>query len=138
MAKILAGNSTQFKSSHVASGAWLGHGRLLAHLCENFAANEHKLYITHWLLVLLLEKCILFDLTCSMWAFCSSLYAAPVLATDLRAGAALVLAGMSAEGTTYVKGVGHIDRGYEQLDKKLRLLGAAIRRLPCLPPDLTL
>jgi len=67
----------------------------------------------------------------------SSLYGAPVLATDLRAGAALVLAGMSAEGTTYVEGVGHIDRGYEQLDKKLRLLGASVRRLPHLPTGLT-
>lgn len=71
------------------------------------------------------------------WGICSSLYGAAVLATDLRAGAALVLAGMSAEGTTYIEGVSHIDRGYEQLDKKLRLLGAAIRRLPCLPLELT-
>lgn len=72
-----------------------------------------------------------------MWAYCSPLYGAPVLATDLRAGAALVLAGMSAEGTTYVEGVSHIDRGYEQLDKKLRLLGASVRRLPHLPTELT-
>lgn len=69
---------------------------------------------------------------------CSSLYGAPVVATDLRAGAALVLAGMSAEGNTYIEGIGHIDRGYEGLDKKLRLLGASIRRLPCLATELTL
>ncbi|KAG0564224.1 hypothetical protein KC19_8G093500 [Ceratodon purpureus] len=68
----------------------------------------------------------------------SSLYGAPVLATDLRAGAALVLAGMSSDGTTHIEGVGHIDRGYERLDQKLRLLGASIRRLPCLPTELTL
>ncbi len=66
------------------------------------------------------------------------MYGAPVLATDLRAGAALVLAGMGAEGTTHIEGVGHIDRGYEGLDEKLRGLGAHIRRLPCLPADLNL
>ncbi|KAG0601688.1 hypothetical protein M758_11G132100 [Ceratodon purpureus] len=68
----------------------------------------------------------------------STLFGAPVSATDLRAGAALVLAGMSAEGTTYIQGVSHIDRGYERLDKKLQLLGASIQRVPCLPTDLTL
>lgn len=68
----------------------------------------------------------------------SSLYGAPVLATDLRAGAALVLAGMSADGTTHIQGVGHIDRGYEKLDKKFRLLGASIQRIRCLPAELTL
>lgn len=69
---------------------------------------------------------------------CSLLYGAPVLATDLRAGAALVLAGLSAEGTTYIEGISHIDRGYEKLDLKLRLLGASIQRAPCLPAELTL
>lgn len=68
----------------------------------------------------------------------SLLYGAPVLATDLRAGAALVLAGLSAEGTTYIEGISHIDRGYEKLDLKLRLLGASIQRAPCLPAELTL
>jgi len=68
----------------------------------------------------------------------SSLYGAPVLATDLRAGAALVLAGMAAEGTTHIEGVSHIDRGYEKLDQKLRLLGASIQRFPCLPSELTM
>lgn len=68
----------------------------------------------------------------------SALYGAPVTATDLRAGAALVLAGMAAEGVTHIEGVSHIDRGYEQLDEKLRLLGAKIQRLPCLPAELNL
>jgi len=61
-----------------------------------------------------------------------------VLAADLRAGAALVLVGMATEGTSHVEGVSHIDRGYEKLDHKLHLLGASIRRLPCLPFDLTM
>jgi len=48
---------------------------------------------------------------------------------DLRAGAALVLAGLVAEGTTEVRGIAHIDRGYERFDDKLRTLGADIRRV---------
>ncbi|MCD6308643.1 MAG: UDP-N-acetylglucosamine 1-carboxyvinyltransferase [Candidatus Latescibacteria bacterium] len=57
-----------------------------------------------------------------------SLIGAPVMASDLRAGAALVLAGLAAKGTTVVDRVYHIDRGYENLEKKLASLGAAIRR----------
>ncbi len=54
---------------------------------------------------------------------------AMVTATDLRAGAALVLAGLAAEGMTEVNGVGHIDRGYERLEEKLASLGASIERV---------
>ncbi len=54
---------------------------------------------------------------------------APVMATDLRASASLVLAGLHAEGTTTVGRVYHLDRGYENLEKKLRGLGADIRRV---------
>jgi UDP-N-acetylglucosamine 1-carboxyvinyltransferase len=53
---------------------------------------------------------------------------APVLASDLRASAALVLAGLVAEGETQVRRVYHIDRGYEQIEQKLAALGARIRR----------
>jgi UDP-N-acetylglucosamine 1-carboxyvinyltransferase len=53
---------------------------------------------------------------------------APVLASDLRASAALVLAGLVAEGETEVRRVYHIDRGYERIEEKLRSLGAEIRR----------
>ncbi len=55
---------------------------------------------------------------------------APVMATDLRASASLVLAGLVAEGTTDVQRIYHIDRGYECIEEKLRQLGAQIRRLP--------
>ena len=55
---------------------------------------------------------------------------APVMATDLRASASLVLAGLVAEGTTDVQRIYHIDRGYEHIEEKLRGLGADIRRLP--------
>jgi UDP-N-acetylglucosamine 1-carboxyvinyltransferase len=52
----------------------------------------------------------------------------PVLAPDIRAGAALVLAGLRAEGTTEVGEAGHIDRGYEEFPERLRALGARIER----------
>jgi UDP-N-acetylglucosamine 1-carboxyvinyltransferase len=53
---------------------------------------------------------------------------APVLASDLRASAALVLAGMAASGNTTVRRVYHLDRGYEQLEVKLQQLGARVQR----------
>ncbi|WOD40898.1 UDP-N-acetylglucosamine 1-carboxyvinyltransferase [Nodosilinea sp. E11] len=53
---------------------------------------------------------------------------APVLATDLRASAALVLAGLAAKSTTTIQGLHHLDRGYDDLEGKLRLLGANLRR----------
>jgi UDP-N-acetylglucosamine 1-carboxyvinyltransferase len=57
------------------------------------------------------------------------LLGAPVMASDLRASAALVLAGLKAEGITEVRRVYHIDRGYERLDEKLSELGAQIERV---------
>jgi UDP-N-acetylglucosamine 1-carboxyvinyltransferase len=54
---------------------------------------------------------------------------APVMATDLRASAALVLAGLAAEGQTIVQGLHHLDRGYENLEGKLQQLGAKIQRV---------
>jgi UDP-N-acetylglucosamine 1-carboxyvinyltransferase len=57
------------------------------------------------------------------------LTAAPVMATDLRASASLVLAGLVAEGTTQVERIYHIDRGYERIEEKLHGLGAQIRRV---------
>ena len=58
------------------------------------------------------------------------LTAAPVMATDLRASASLVLAGLVAKGDTTVQRIYHIDRGYERIEEKLQLLGATIRRVP--------
>jgi UDP-N-acetylglucosamine 1-carboxyvinyltransferase len=52
-----------------------------------------------------------------------------VRASDLRAGAALILAGLCAEGTTEISDIYHLDRGYEQVDAKLRALGARIERV---------
>lgn len=58
------------------------------------------------------------------------LTAAPVMATDLRASASLILAGLVAEGQTVVDRIYHIDRGYECIEEKLAQLGAKIRRVP--------
>lgn len=58
-----------------------------------------------------------------------SLNGAPVYATDLRAGAALIIAGVSAEGTTEIYNLEHIDRGYENIEDKFRKLGAKIERV---------
>ncbi len=58
------------------------------------------------------------------------LQAAPVMATDLRASASLVLAGLVAEGRTEIDRIYHIDRGYEAIEEKLAGLGAAIKRVP--------
>ena len=58
------------------------------------------------------------------------LKAAPVMATDLRASASLILAGLVAEGETVVDRIYHIDRGYERIEEKFSQLGAKIRRIP--------
>ena len=54
---------------------------------------------------------------------------APVMATDLRASASLILAGLAAKGSTEISRVYHLDRGYEKIEKKFSQLGAAIRRV---------
>lgn len=66
------------------------------------------------------------------------LYGAPVMASDLRASAALVLAGLAAEGDTWIQRIYHLDRGYEKLEDKLSQLGAKVDRLneKELPSDL--
>jgi len=60
----------------------------------------------------------------------STLHGAEVMATDLRASASLILAGLCAEGDTIVDRIYHIDRGYERIEEKLNYLGANILRLP--------
>jgi len=59
-----------------------------------------------------------------------SLTGAPVMATDLRASASLILAGLCAQGETIVDRIYHIDRGYERIEEKLSYLGADINRMP--------
>jgi UDP-N-acetylglucosamine 1-carboxyvinyltransferase len=61
---------------------------------------------------------------------CKQLTGAPVMASDLRASAGLIVAGLAAEGTTLVQRVYHLDRGYERIEEKLGALGAHIQRRP--------
>ena len=68
------------------------------------------------------------ELRVAMVTGVSSLHAAPVATTDLRGGAALVIAALSAEGETEIHDTGHIDRGYENLDTQLNDLGAEITK----------
>jgi len=59
-----------------------------------------------------------------------TLTGAQVMASDLRASAALVIAGLAAEGETIVERIYHIDRGYECIEEKLQQVGADIKRVP--------
>ena len=59
----------------------------------------------------------------------TGLAGSPVMATDLRASAALIVAGLAAEGTTIVQGLHHLDRGYEEIESKLQKLGANLTRV---------
>ena len=59
----------------------------------------------------------------------SKLTGAEVMATDLRASVSLILAGLAAEGETTLNRIYHLDRGYEQIEKKLRKIGAKIKRV---------
>ena len=60
------------------------------------------------------------------------------MASDLRASAALILAGLAAKGETWVQRIYHLDRGYEKLDEKMSALGGIVERLPAekMPKDL--
>ena len=60
----------------------------------------------------------------------SPLSGAPLMASDLRASAALVIGGLVAKGTTRINRIYHLDRGYERMDEKLRKLGAKVKRVP--------
>jgi UDP-N-acetylglucosamine 1-carboxyvinyltransferase len=59
----------------------------------------------------------------------AGLLGAPVMATDLRASASLVLAGLAARGTTVISRIYHLDRGYEAIERKLTALGADVERV---------
>src|SRR5690606_41046234 len=68
------------------------------------------------------------DLNCAIIRGVPRLHGNTVEATDLRAGAAIVIAGLAASGTTIIEQVHHIDRGYERIDQILSHLGASIHR----------
>ncbi|MCY4100234.1 MAG: UDP-N-acetylglucosamine 1-carboxyvinyltransferase, partial [Rhodobacteraceae bacterium] len=67
--------------------------------------------------------------TCAMVEGVDHLVGAPVMATDLRASVALVIAGLAAKGETRINRVYHLDRGYENIETKLAQCGAQIKRV---------
>ena len=67
-----------------------------------------------------------------------SLNSAPVKAVDLRAGAAMIIAGLMAKGQTEIENIVHIDRGYEEVVEKFSALGADIKRVPIIPDTVVL
>ncbi|MCK4695551.1 MAG: UDP-N-acetylglucosamine 1-carboxyvinyltransferase, partial [Candidatus Cloacimonetes bacterium] len=76
-----------------------------------------------------LEANILMDKNMAIINGVKSLSGAEVMATDLRASATLVLAGLAARGQTTISRIYHIDRGYERIEEKLQKLGANIKRV---------
>ena len=72
---------------------------------------------------------ITIDGRCAVVRGVRSLSGAPLMATDLRASASLILAGLVAEGKTEVSRIYHLDRGYERIEEKLKGLGARIERV---------
>lgn len=66
---------------------------------------------------------------CRCGSFASPLRGSQVIATDLRGGMSLILAGLAAEGITEISGISHVDRGYESLEMKLQGLGANVIRM---------
>jgi len=56
---------------------------------------------------------------------------AELMATDLRASVSLILAALTAKGKSIINRIYHLDRGYEEIEKKLRKIGASIRRISC-------
>ncbi|AEI42595.1 UDP-N-acetylglucosamine 1-carboxyvinyltransferase [Paenibacillus mucilaginosus] len=75
------------------------------------------------------------DLNAAMIRGVPRLYGATVEATDLRAGAALVIAGLAAQGTTVIEQIHHIDRGYDRIESMLSALGASIHRVSPVPSE---
>src|SRR5690606_30917186 len=111
---------------------------LMALLClsEGFSLVEEKIYPERFMHVpeyrrLGAEIRRQFN-TCSVTGV-PKVYGAPVAATDLRAGAGLILLGLAAEGETEVLKISHIDRGYERLEDKLTSIGAKIQRVQYMP-----
>lgn len=95
-------------------------------ICETIFENRFQ----HALELKRLGAKIRIEGNCAFVEGVEKLSGAPLMATDLRASASLVLAGLAAEGTTTVERAYHIDRGYEVIEQQLNRLGAKIKRLP--------
>ena len=94
-------------------------------ICENLVENRYK----HAMELIKMGADIILRDRVAVIKGVGELMGAPVDATDLRAGAGLVLAGLKAKGYTTISNVYHIDRGYEQFENLLSGLGAEIKRI---------
>ena len=103
----------------------------LMSLADGISIIHERIYPDRWMHLPELERLgaqVRRQGTTAIVRGCEALSGAPVTASDLRASAALVLAGLVAQGTTEVHRVYHIDRGYQRIEERLQGLGAAIRR----------
>ena len=92
--------------------------------------DHFKFYNTHpWMGNIILGACIDIEGTRATVTGMPALSGAPVMATDLRSSASLILAGLVAEGDTLIDRVYHLDRGYENIEAKLSAVGAQIERV---------
>ena len=113
-------------SSNRAAKVWTKNSGLWEHRI-GFWKRQSKV---HFLFLSLYGICVARLKTMLNYCFFASvLHGSQVVASDLRGGVSLVLAGLAAEGNTEIDGVAHIDRGYENLEMKLQLLGADVKRL---------
>ncbi|MEZ5994104.1 MAG: UDP-N-acetylglucosamine 1-carboxyvinyltransferase [Planctomycetota bacterium] len=111
---------------------------LMALLCvsEGYALVEEKIYPERFMHVPEYRRLgadIRKQFNTAIVTGVDKVYGAPVAATDLRAGAGLILMGLAAEGTTDVMKIQHVDRGYDRLEDKLTSLGANIKRVEFFP-----
>ena len=107
--------------------------QMMALMCvtEGISVITEKIYPDRFMHVAELNRMgaqVMLEGACAIVKGVKTLSSAPVMASDLRASAALVLAGMAAKGTTEVSRLYHLDRGYERLEEKLKTLGAQVRR----------
>ena len=107
--------------------------QMMALMCvtQGISVITEKIYPDRFMHVAELNRMgaqVMLEGACAIVKGVKTLSSAPVMASDLRASAALVLAGMAAKGTTEVSRLYHLDRGYERLEEKLKTLGAQVRR----------
>ncbi len=125
---------TDFRTAPFPGFATDMQAQMMVHLClaEGSSVVTETVFENRFMHVLELKRLgadIAIDGKVAVVKGVPQLSGAPVMASDLRASAALVLAGLAARGTTEVHRVYHLDRGYERLEQKLEPLGARIRRV---------
>ena len=104
-------------------------GKLIAHKFGEFPDKDTGEMISYDKFIVMGNKQISVDGKIAVIEGVNELVGAPVKATDLRAGAAMVIGGLAARGVTQVEEIEHIERGYENIVEKFQALGADIQRV---------